>query len=45
MASSMRVPFMLVFHFKKSISSIKRILFYYGHILVFFHVFVCSLLL
>jgi len=43
----MHVPFVLVFHQSKSISAIKRILIYYRHacILVFFHVFVCSLLM
>jgi len=47
MASFMRASYMLVFHQSKYISAIKRILFYYRHvyILVFFHVFMCSLLL
>jgi len=36
-----------LFHQSKCISAIKRVLFYYRHtsIFVFFHVFVCSLLL
>jgi len=47
MASFIRMPFMHVFHQSKCINAIKRILFYYRYvcILVFFHVFVCSLLL
>jgi len=45
MASCMRVPFMLVFHQSKGISTVKRTRFYHRHvyILVFFHVFVFSL--
>ena len=45
MASFIRMPFVLVFHRSKCISATKRIRFYYRHvcILVFIHVFVCSL--
>jgi len=47
MASFVRMPFILVFHQGKYISTIKRMLFYYRHvcILVFYHVLMCSLLL
>ena len=47
MTSFMRVPFVLVFDQRKCISAIKRMLSYYRHlcILMFFHVFLCSLLL
>jgi len=47
MASFIHTRSMLVFHQNKCISVIKRIPFYYRHlyILVFFHVFVCFLLL
>jgi len=45
MASFVRLSLMLVFHKNKCVSAIKPILFNYHHIyiLVFFHVFVCSL--
>jgi len=47
LASLIRILFMLVFHQNILISAIKRTLCYYLHvcILVFIHVFVCSLLL
>jgi len=50
MASFMRMPFILVFHRSKCISTIKRILYFsttatYVCSLVFYHVLVCSLLL
>jgi len=47
MVSFMRVRFMLVFHQSKCISAIKRTLLNYRHVFtfIFFHVFVCFLLL